>query len=122
MLTIKPQQFLEKIVSFLDECKGPNFNQEYFEKNIQLILCYTPRIGKCSDHMTLTIFAILLHPYHYEITITFKDEQITAQITDCSEAIKIKNSENYLSSKTTPKEFIPDIKEYELQLANALGW
>lgn len=124
MLTILPQQFLEKIISFLNECKGPNFDQEYFEKNTQFVLNYYPKLGRYKNSMVLTIFANALKVDGYEITIEIEKDNtgIIAQITDCSEAVKIKDSENYLSSKTTSEEFIPDIKEYEPELANALGW
>lgn len=122
MLTIQPQQYLEKIVSFLNDCKGPNFNQDYFDKNTHLLLNYSPKLGKYNNILVVTIFTNNIEIDQNEINIEIRDDIIKAIITDCGLDIKIKNSENYLPFRILANEFILDIKEYTPELANALGW
>lgn len=123
MLTLPLLKHLENIVSFLNDCKGPNFNQEFFEKNTQPVLHHTGKIGKYDENIALTIFAnIPCEIDQYELTIISMNNIIKAQITDCTQSINIKNSNEILTAKVVPKEFILDIKEYTPEIAKALGW
>jgi hypothetical protein len=122
MLTLPLLTHLEKIISFLNDCKGPNFNQEFFEKNTQPILHHSAKIGKYDENIMLTIFNNSIEIDQYEITIESMNNIVKAQITDCCHEIKMKNSEFYLPKRILSIEFIFDIKEYAPELANALGW